>query len=343
MYISPMSRRFIRLPSRKHPPAHSCTSRAARRRWPKSRRPSRPDLVSALHNPGPPSRRSPPGVGTWQCSRSAQTAVCAAKPRPISAGHLPSGQSRGGSPANSLRTGIASHRVASGGAHDGAATGVCQLFRDAINGKFDDPTDAWLRYGEAVMMNTAHAATADAFARAPLPKRFCNLDRLRHAMKARGLDGIVATTPWNVFYLTGFNGIAHKSDEPRPYALIFSRHAPEQPILVLADYYLATFLMQPTWVEDLRPFRAVMMPLDLPAERDDIDRFIPRHGAGTPWIERARKNYAFDMTSAVRGALADLELAHGRVAFDDMGFGVRLEVYTLSLHDASPEFRLFQQ
>src|SRR5215475_9442704 len=78
----------------------------------------------------------------------------------FSLGCLPSGQSRGGSPANSLRTGIASHRVASGGADDGAATGVCQLFRDAINGKFDDPTDAWLRHaGEAVMMNTARSAT----------------------------------------------------------------------------------------------------------------------------------------------------------------------------------------
>jgi hypothetical protein len=39
------------------------------------------------------------------------------------------------------------------------------LFRDAINGKLDDPTDAWLRHGEAVMMNTARSATADAFAR----------------------------------------------------------------------------------------------------------------------------------------------------------------------------------
>src|SRR5215472_13226147 len=77
---------------------------AGTRRWAKSRRPSRPDLVSALHNPGPPSRRSPHGVGTWQCSRSAQTAVCAAKPRPISAGLRPGGQSRRGSPTNSLRT-----------------------------------------------------------------------------------------------------------------------------------------------------------------------------------------------------------------------------------------------
>jgi hypothetical protein len=34
-----------------------------------------------------------------------------------------------------------------------------------MSGKFNDPTDAWLRHGEAVMMNTARSATADAFAR----------------------------------------------------------------------------------------------------------------------------------------------------------------------------------
>src|SRR5437763_5475365 len=150
--------------------------------------------------------------------------------------------------------------------------------------------------------------STEGFARATLPKRFCNLDRLLHAMKVRGLDGIVATTPWNVFYLTGFNAIAHKCDEPRPYALVLSRHAPDHPILVLADYYLATFLMQPSWVEDVRPFRAVMMPLDLPPKRADIESFIPHHGAGTPSLANARKRYAFDMASAVRGALRDLEL-----------------------------------
>jgi Xaa-Pro aminopeptidase len=182
------------------------------------------------------------------------------------------------------------------------------------------------------MTNAARSPSADAFARAPLPKRFCNLDRLIHAMKARGLDGIVATAPWNVFYLTGFNGIAHKSDEPRPYAVILARHVPEHPIMVLADYYLATFLKQPTWVEDLRPFRAVMMPLDLPAKHSDIDRFIPRNGSA-PWIANARATYAFDMASAVRGALTDLKLDNGRVGFDDMGFGFRLEVEGLEVAD----------
>ena len=64
------------------------------------------------------------------------------------------------------------------------------------------------------MIKSQRPHSADAFARTPLPKRFCNLDRLLHAMKTRALDALVATTPWNVFYLTGFNAIAHKSDEP---------------------------------------------------------------------------------------------------------------------------------
>ena len=93
---------------------------------------------------------------------------------------------------------------------------------------------------------------------------------------------------------------------------------------MVADYYLATFLAQPTWIEDIRPFRAVMMPLDLPPQREDIDRFIPTTGAGIDWLARARERYAYDMGSAVRGALADLKLERGRIAFDDMGFGFRL-------------------
>ena len=76
------------------------------------------------------------------------------------------------------------------------------------------------------MAATKLPGDAGAFERAPLPKRFCNLDRLLFALEARGLDGIVATLPYNVFYLTGFNAIAHKADEPRPYAVILSRHAP---------------------------------------------------------------------------------------------------------------------
>lgn len=151
-------------------------------------------------------------------------------------------------------------------------------------------------------------ASSQAFQRRrPLPKRFCNLDRLLHALEARGLDGIVATLPSNVFYLSGFNGIAHKSDEPRVCVVLLSRHVPGHPVMVVADYYLATFLTQPTWIEDIRPFRAVMMPLDLRSQESDIDRFIPPASSGEPWVERARKQYTFDMGSAVKGAARELK------------------------------------
>jgi Xaa-Pro aminopeptidase len=159
-----------------------------------------------------------------------------------------------------------------------------------------------------------------------LPERFCNLERLLHALEARNLDGLVATSMLNVFYLTGFNSIAHKSDEPRVYAVILSRHAPEHPIFVLADYYLGSLLSQSTWIEDVRPFRAVMMPLDLPPAREDVQRFIPAHGIGEQWVEQAVEHYAFDMGDACRGAIRDLGLEGGRIAFDDPAFGHRLDL-----------------
>ena len=64
-------------------------------------------------------------------------------------------------------------------------------------------------------MTSTHGS-APSFVRQPLPPRLCNLDRLLHVMRARDLDGVVACLPANLFYLTSFNGIAHKSDEPRP-------------------------------------------------------------------------------------------------------------------------------
>ena len=165
---------------------------------------------------------------------------------------------------------------------------------------------------------------SDLFERQPLPKQFCNLERLWVALEARGLDGIVATGPLNVFYLSGFNGIAHNADEPRPYAVILSRHAPDHPIMVVADYYLSTLMVQESWIEDIRPFRAVMLALDLEPKASDIDRFIPRAGADVDWVERAREQYRFDMDSVVRGALDTLGLTTGKIAFDDMGYGLRL-------------------
>ena len=164
------------------------------------------------------------------------------------------------------------------------------------------------------------------FTRTPLPTRFCNSDRLMQILEARGIDGVVMSSVYNVFYLTGFNPIAHKADEPRPYAVILSRHAPDHPVLVVADYYLSHFLQQPTWVEDIRPFRAVMLPLDIPVEDTAIDRFILDAGREVPWVQQARQHYAPNLGEACQRALNDLGLRQGRVAFDDLRLASQLSL-----------------
>ena len=172
------------------------------------------------------------------------------------------------------------------------------------------------------------------FKRTPLPPRLCNLDRLLHAMAARNIDGLVITQPLNVFYLSSFNAVAQKSDEPRPYAVVLSRHAPDHPVLVIADYYLATVIEQPTWIEDVRLYRGLMLGIDVEPGPQDVERFIPANGRGIDWVERARKSFGYDMDETLRGSLADLGLARGRIAFDDMGYGFRLGLEQAEVADA---------
>ena len=180
---------------------------------------------------------------------------------------------------------------------------------------------------------TAAATRGPEFPRNPLPERFCNLDRLLADLERRNLDGVVVTSPLNVFYLSGFNGIAHKGDEPRPYAVVLSRHAADHPVMVLPDYYLNTLLRQRTWVQDVRPFRAVMSPMDRPPRRDDLDPYIPHDGAGVDWMRQARANYAFEYADQVKAAMKAVGLERGRVGFDDMGLGLRLGLEDVTVED----------
>ena len=171
------------------------------------------------------------------------------------------------------------------------------------------------------------------FTRTPLPERFCHFERLLEMLQVWNVDGVVLSTEKNIFYLTGFNPIAHKSDEPRPYAAVLSRHDPEHPILLVADYYLGHFLEQPIWVEDVRPVRAVMLPRDLPPKEDDLDRFLPVAGKSVSWMMQARGKYAQSIPSGCQDALKELGLVSGRVAFDDLRLGQRTGLQTMEVAD----------
>ena len=162
------------------------------------------------------------------------------------------------------------------------------------------------------------------FTREPLPERLCNYERLLDTMKFRGLDGIVATSRYNLFYLTGFNPTAYHQDEPPHAAVVISAHEPDHPILVAAEHTVSFFLNQPTWVKDIRAFRSVITQLDLPMVPSDIDQFIPQSARDVPWVRQARDNYTMNIIEAVRGAMRDLGLTRGTVGFDHPGLPEQL-------------------
>jgi len=159
-----------------------------------------------------------------------------------------------------------------------------------------------------------------AFKRTPLPRQLCNLGRLVRTLEERGLDGIVATLRPNVFYLSGFAPPSNQSvHETNGYgAVVISRHAPEQPVIVVAEFDLAYFLSQPSWIEDVRPYATLLLPFDVPIGPSPLDRFIPASQRASAWAERARAAYASSLLEGIRAALRDLGLASGVVGFDDL-------------------------
>ena len=78
-----------------------------------------------------------------------------------------------------------------------------------------------------------------------IPGPIFDPERLTGAMEARGLDGLVITTPLNVTYLSGHNPTAPKADEPPGVAVVISRHDLQHPILIGPDVFLTPFLYAP--------------------------------------------------------------------------------------------------
>src|SRR5919202_4289368 len=149
----------------------------------------------------------------------------------------------------------------------------------------------------------------------PLPARLCNLERLFDTLEQRGLDGLVAYLRPNVFYLSGYVPPSNQSvHETNGYAaVVISRHAPDQPAIIVAEFDLAYFLSQPSWIEDVRPYATLLLPFDIPLGDAPLDRFIPSAVRGSDWAEQARARYAPSLVDGVRRALHDLGLDRGRV------------------------------
>jgi Xaa-Pro aminopeptidase len=184
-----------------------------------------------------------------------------------------------------------------------------------------------------------------AFKRTPLPRQLCNLSRLLETLEGRGMDGVVAYLRPNVLYLSSFAPPSNQSvHETNGYAaVIISRHAPVQPVIVVAEFDLAYFLSQPSWIEDVRPYATLLLPFDVPLGPSPLDRFIPLGKRETTWAERARARYAPNLVEGVRGALRDLSLDDGVVGFDDLRLAAQLATDVRTTVDAYGSLKYVRQ
>src|SRR5712691_1676531 len=128
------------------------------------------------------------------------------------------------------------------------------------------------------------------FRRPVLPERLCNLGRLLDTLERRGLDGLVSYLRPNVFYLSGFAPPSGASvQETNGYAaVVISRHAPEHPVIAVAEFDLPYFQQQPSWIKDIRPFATLITPLDLDWGPATVERYLPAEVRATEWGRAAR-------------------------------------------------------
>ncbi|MBV9171775.1 MAG: M24 family metallopeptidase [Chloroflexi bacterium] len=178
-------------------------------------------------------------------------------------------------------------------------------------------------------------ALAPVFKRTALPPQFCNLERLFDTLERRGLDGVVAYLRPNVFYLSGFAPPSNQSvHETNGYAaVVISRHAPDDPIIVVAEFDLMYLRHEPTWIHDVRPYATLLLPFDIPIGEAPLERFVPAAERSAEWFLRARDRYAPSLVDGVQTALSDLGLEHARVGFDDLRLA-----RTLQMQDAEDAY-----
>ena len=130
------------------------------------------------------------------------------------------------------------------------------------------------------------------------------------------------TTRVTPYTLSGYaSGAASVYAEANGFtAVVISRHEPDHPIVIIPDSEMSFFLHQPTWIQDIRPYRSVILPLDIPWDHSMIDRFIPKDAHEIPWVQEARSKYTEDLAQACVQAMRDVGLDKGRVGFDNLSF-----------------------
>lgn len=160
--------------------------------------------------------------------------------------------------------------------------------------------------------------------RQPVPAQLCNFERLLDRLAVSGLDGIVALYATNQYYLGSYARHSTIPEELGMFPVVISRHAPDHPIICMPDLDIARLPVQPTWIQDVRPY-ATVLPFDVEPTLAELGRFVPKHA-----FDRAlhrlgpQVRYEHGLAEAMVRAIHDLKLDRGRVGFDNLSTGLAL-------------------
>jgi len=167
-----------------------------------------------------------------------------------------------------------------------------------------------------------------------------NVDRARAKMEEFGLDGLVASSPENVTYMSDFGGHAmsmYRFHHSQDY-VVFSRDPDVPPALIVSTHELPWIAEFPSWVTDVRSVGPMQYARLEGVELTDSERRY----------DELRSNAAVNSASrgeALLKALRDKGLARGHVGIESGNIqeGVRERIST-ELPDADFEdaFDLFR-
>ncbi|MDG2241937.1 MAG: M24 family metallopeptidase [Rhodospirillaceae bacterium] len=85
-------------------------------------------------------------------------------------------------------------------------------------------------------------------------KRLLNVERAYEVMDKYGLDGLVATTPVNIYYLSSHGGIMQWMGRPFSTFAFFPRNEDAPPAIILSAVMLYHLDYRPTWMPSIQAF-----------------------------------------------------------------------------------------
>jgi len=163
-----------------------------------------------------------------------------------------------------------------------------------------------------------------------------NIPRLEYQAKGEGFDAIVATSPENVTYVSGFWAMSQWVRRG-PQAYVLHPLNGEEPALVANSGLLDLVADQKPWVSDVRRYGYFQVDVDASATLDDTDTLQRNLFAGQAYP---------GSVEALVAAITEKGLAKGRIGLDETGITPQcMEQLSAALPDATfvRAFGLFQR